>query len=104
MIIYIDENKKCHVSPSDGLRAFETELITDFFSGKCTAFIESCIYVPQNETYTRSDGKVFKGEMITPWKDSAILAAYQEQYESMLPEMEDMKNALVNELGVNVDG
>ena len=32
--------------------------------------------------------------MIAPWKDYAILAAYQEQYEAMRAEMEDMQAAL----------
>ena len=100
MIIYIDSDYKCHVSSAEGLREFDVP----FFDGKCKAFIEGYRYVPEGETWTRSDGVEFNGEMISPLKDYNILAAAQAQYEEMLPEMEDMRNALVNELGVNVNG
>ena len=46
MTIYIDNGNKCYAAPSDGLRAFETAMITEFFEGKCAAFIEGHIYVP----------------------------------------------------------
>lgn len=99
MKIYIDNDYKCHTAEADGLRAFEVP----FFDGKCKAFIEGYRYVPEGETWTRSDGVEFKGEMISPLKDYNILAAYQQQYEEMLAEQEDMQTAL-NTLGVNVNG
>lgn len=83
MVVYIDNENKCHAADADGLRAFETELINDFFEGKCAAFVEGYRYIPYGETWTREDGKVFHGEAISPWKNSTILAAYQEQYEAM---------------------
>ena len=99
MIAYIDSEYKCHTTAAEGRRAVET----DFFDNKCPAFIEGYRYIPEGETWTRSDGTVFGGEMIAPWKDSSILAAYQEQYEAMLEEQEDMRTALET-LGVTVDG
>jgi len=99
MTIYIDVDYKCHASNDGTMRNFEVS----FFDGKCKAFIEGYRYVPEGETWTRSDGVEFKGEMIAPWKNSAILEAYQEQYEEMLAEQADMQTALET-LGVNVNG
>lgn len=106
MVIYIDSDNKCYATSAEGLRAFETELINDFFKGKCAAFIEGYRYIPYGESWTRSDGKVFHGEAISPWKNSVVLMAYQEQYEAMLAELEAAKADLADaddalaELGV----
>jgi hypothetical protein len=99
MKIYIDADCLCHSSPAEGLREFD---VPDF-GGKCAALIEGYRYVPLGETWTRSDGIEFIGEMIAPFVDSRILEAYQQQYEAMLPEMTDMQTALET-LGVTVDG
>lgn len=90
MIIYIDSDCRCHTSPGPGLTAHEVPQ----FDGKCAAVIEGYSYVPAGETWTRSDGVVFHGEMIAPFEDSRILAAYQAQYEADLAEQEDMQSAL----------
>ena len=90
MIIHIDNDYKCHVAEADGTRAYDVP----YFGNKCAAYIEGYRYVPEGESWAREDGEVFNGEMIAPWKDSKILNAYQEQYEAMLPELEDMKAAL----------
>ena len=99
MIIYIDDNYKCHTEPAEGLRAFELP----FFEGKCQRFVEGYRYVPEGESWHREDGEVFSGEMIAPHEDYSFLAAVQEQYELMQAEMQDMQTAL-NTLGVTVDG
>lgn len=65
MKIYIDSDFKCHISNADG-RYREVE--SEFFDGKCDAFVESYRFVPAGEAWTRSDGAVFSGEMITLWK------------------------------------
>ena len=75
--IYIDSDFKCHVT-DDGTLA---TVGTDFFDGKCDTFIEGYRFVPAGEVWTRPDGKVFKGEMIAPWKPYSDLAAAQQQYE-----------------------
>ena len=92
MTIYIDSDYKCYTSEADGRRAVET----NFFDGKCAEWIESYRFVPDGETWMRSDGEVFKGEMITPWKDlieaytaqTAYLERQNAQYEAALTEIE----------------
>ena len=98
MKIFIDSDCKCHTSNNGTMIAVETA----FFDGKCKAFVEGYRLVPVGETWTREDGEVFEGEMITPFKDYNILRAYQEQYEAMLEELQDADNALAI-LGVTVD-
>lgn len=83
MKIYIDADCLCHSSPAEGLREFDVP----FFEGKCAAYIEGTRYVPPGETWTRPDGEVFKGEMISPCIASRVREAYQAQYEAMLAEM-----------------
>ena len=100
MIIYVDTELKCHAESGEGLRAFDVP----FFDGKCKAFIEGYIYVSAEEKWADEEGREFEGKMIIPWKNYGELAAAQAQYEEMLEEIEDMRNALVNELGVNPNG
>lgn len=90
MKIYIDSDYRCHTADDGTCRAVETAA----FDGKCAAFIEGYRYIPAGASWTRSDGVSFNGEAISPWKEYRILEAYQEQYEAMLPEMQDMKAAL----------
>lgn len=78
--IYIDSKFKCHVS-NDGTM---TTVETNFFDGKCDAYVEGYRFVPNGETWTRSDGEVFHGEMIAPWKDYAELDNAQREYERQL--------------------
>lgn len=77
--VYYDSDYHCHTADGGGMTAVET----DMFDGKCDAYIEGYRYVPAGQSWTREDGTAFSGEMITPWRDSAVLAAYQEQYEAM---------------------
>ena len=92
MTIYIDSDYKCYVSAAEGRRAIET----GFFDGKCEEWIESYRFVPEGETWTREDEEVFKGEMVTPWKDlseayaaqTAYLERQNAQYEAALAEIE----------------
>ena len=92
MTIYIDSDYKCYVSAAEGRRTIET----NEFDGKCPEWIESFRFVPADETWTREDGEVFKGEMVTPWKDlsnayaaqAAYVTAQNAQYEVALSEIE----------------
>lgn len=78
MKTYIDNECKCHTANQDGnFREFDIE----FFNGKCQTFIEGHRYCPNGECYTRDDGEVFYGEMITPWKSYDELDAAQREYE-----------------------
>lgn len=80
--IYIDSDFKCHTADDGTMTAVET----DFFDGKCNDFIEGYRFVPAGESWVRSDGVVFRGEMIAPWKDYRELAAAQAQYELYMAE------------------
>jgi hypothetical protein len=71
--IYIDSDNKCHVTNDGTMTAVE---VRDFFDGKCDAFVEGyCCEVGET------------GTAIYPWRDSAILEAYQEQYETTNAEL-----------------
>lgn len=94
--IYMDSEFKCHTANDGTMTAVET----DFFDGKCDAFIEGYIFVPPGETWTRSDGVVFQGEMVAPWQDYGKLDAAQRQYEQ--EQLADMRKAL-EILGVKLD-
>lgn len=91
--IYIDSEFKCHIFDDGTMTAVET----DFFDGKCDAFVEGYRFVPSGESWTRSDGVVFHGEMIAPWKPYQELDAAQRNYERQ--QMADMENALAILLG-----
>lgn len=100
MTIYIDNDYKCYVSAADGRRAIET----DAFDGKCPEWIESFRFVPAGETWVQDNGVMFRGEMVTPWKDlgevyvaqSEYLSGQNTQYEATLSEIETA-------LGVNAE-
>ena len=99
MIIYIDKDLKCHTSPGDGLDAVET----DFFDGKCDAYIEGYRFVPAGAVWTRSDGAVFHGEMIAPWKPWSELDDAQRDYErQLISEYEQAMSEIEAALGVSV--
>lgn len=87
MKIFIDSDFKCHTSNPDGVfREFETSNArgVDFFKNKCKTFIEGHLYIPGDEIWVRSDGEMFEGEMVTPWKPADELDAAQRKYEKQL--------------------
>ena len=75
--IYIDSEFKCHVTSGEGLTPIET----DVFDGKCNIYIQGYRFIPAGQTWTRADGVVFTGEMITPWKPWTELDVVQREYE-----------------------
>lgn len=91
--IYLDSEFKCHVSNDGTMVSVET----DWFDGKCDAFIEGYRFVPEGESWMREYGVVFTGEMVAPWKPYDELDAAQRQYER--EQMADMENALAILLG-----
>ncbi len=94
--IYLDSDFKCHAKDIGSQMSVET----DYFDGKCDTYIEGYRYVPVGETWTRPDGVVFEGEMISPWKDYAELENAQRAYEQQ--GAADMQAALAL-LGVTVN-
>lgn len=77
MIIYIDTYYKCHVTNDGTMTAVET----DFFDGKCDAYVEGYRYIPHGFTWNGPDGTVFTGEMVAPWKPLGELDIFQRAYE-----------------------
>ena len=75
--IYLDVDFKCHVSNDGTMTAVET----DVFDGKCDAFIQGYRFVPAGYIWTKTDGTIFSGEMLSPWKDFSELDAAQREYE-----------------------
>ena len=94
MKIYIDSDFKCH---ADNVNGDFRKIETNFFNGKCDAFIEGYRFVPAGETWVREDGEIFAGEMIVPWKNYNELDAAQRQYER--EKLADAENALAILLG-----
>lgn len=88
MIVYIDQNFKCHLTDDGTMTAVET----DFFDGKCAAYIDGYRFVPAGAEWTRSDGVVFRGEMIAPWKPWQELDAAQRECERQ--QLADYEKAL----------
>ncbi len=92
MTVYLDLDYKCHVANEGNLLAYET----DFFDGKCKAYIEGFRCVPAGHEWTREDGKVFKpqGDMISPCRDLALLEEFQAQYEVQQKTINEYEAAL----------
>lgn len=95
MIIYIDTDYKCHTAHSTGLTAVETTA----FDGKCATYIEGYRFVPSGSTWVRSDGAIFHGEMVAPWKpwdelDAAQREHEREQYETLSAQNAEYEAAL----------
>ena len=103
--IYIDSSFKCHTSTAEGL----TQIETDAFDGKCDTYVEGYRFIPGGQTWTRTDGMMFTGEMIAPWKPWAELDAVQREYEREQYQMVVAQNAeyesalseIETDLGVN---
>lgn len=81
MKVYIDSEFKCYTSnPDENFKEIET----DFFDNKCDTFIEGYRFIPSGESWKRSDGIIFHGEMIAPWKPYNELDTVQREYERQL--------------------
>ena len=104
MIIYLDSDFRCHLEDDGGMRPVET----DFFDGRCAAFIEGYRLVPEGESWTRADGAVFRGYMIAPAEDYSALAKAQAQHEkdeaSHLEELGALIEEIYNEDVDMIDG
>lgn len=74
MTIYIDNDYKCHVTDDGTRRVFDVP----FFDGKCAEFIEGYRFVPIGETWIRSDGQMFTGEMIASFREYSHIAEIQD--------------------------
>lgn len=75
--VYLDSDFKCSLRDDGATASVET----DFFDGKCDAYIEGYRFIPSGQTWSREDGAVFQGEMIAPWKPWQELDGAQREYE-----------------------
>lgn len=88
--IYVDAEFKCHVSNNEDNSLIAIE--TDYFDGKCDAFIQGYRFIPSGESWVRYDGIVFYGEMIAPWMSYLELDNVQQKYEEQL--LADFESAI----------
>ena len=78
--IYLNKDFQCSVTEkSDTVQSIET----DFFDGKCNAYVEGYRFILEGQQWTREDGIVFAGEMIAPFKDYTQLEMVQKLYEQL---------------------
>ena len=101
--IYLNDDFQCSVTEKeDTVQSVETEL----FDGKCNAWIEGYRFVPAGQTWTRSDGVVFTGEMIAPFKDYTYLEMVQSLYDQLAADITDTQLAVAElcESGVAMNG
>lgn len=89
MIVYIDTDFKCYANPAENL----TEVESDFFNGKCASLIECYRFIPEGSTWTREDGAVFSGEMISPYKDIRVAQFEQQAYENFMANINEYISA-----------
>lgn len=84
MKIYVKPDTfECYTTNPDGTLL---EYNTPIFDGKCATFIEGYRCVPHGYSWTRSDGEIFTGEMVIPWKSYDELDEAQREYERQLYE------------------
>ena len=102
MTIYLDSEYRCHLT-NDGTRR---PVETDAFNGKCAAYIEGYRYIPDGESWTRSDGAVFNGLMVAPAKaydrimvDVAIGYLDDDEAESVTMLFEDWQTGVAYAVG-----
>ena len=88
--IFLDSEFRCHLQGGGTMQAVQT----DYFDGKCRAFVEGYRLVPVGQQWTREDGMVFRGEMTAPAEDYRALSKAQAQYEADMAAVSDMVEAL----------
>ena len=65
MIVFLDDQFMAHAQQNENGTFTPWTDTGGFFTGKCDAFIEGFRVVPEGESWTRSDGAVFSGLMIS---------------------------------------
>ena len=100
--IYLNAAFECSTTErADTVQSIET----DFFDGKCNAFIEGYRFVPEGQSWTRDDGVTFNGEMIAPFKDYTYLEMVQTAFDELAGQITDTQLAIAelyeNEVAAN---
>jgi len=92
MIVYIDNEYKCHVENDGLMRELD---VPDIFDNKCKSFIEGYRVKPDGEVWIREDGRIFEdGTMISPWVDYDLLLTAQAEYEQQQKTIREYESAL----------
>ncbi|MBR4035932.1 MAG: hypothetical protein IKJ05_04280 [Oscillospiraceae bacterium] len=101
--IYLNKEFQCFTQQTDDT---VMNIETAYFDGKCNAYIEGYRFVPAGCRWTREDGNVFYGEMVSPFKDSTYLEMVQSVYEQLASEITDtqLTVAQLYESGVAANG
>lgn len=98
MKVYLDNDFMVHAESAEGY----IEAEDSFFDYICPEIFGCYRFIPEGYSWTRNDGKVFHGKAICLVNPSDEATRKQREFEKEL--LDDMRNALVNELGVRVDG
>lgn len=98
MIVYIDNDYKCHVLQEEGM----IEVDIPFFDNKCNKFIEGHRHIPEGKIWMREDGIEFQGGMTVPWKDIHQYDDEQLAYEyNLLSQYEEALSSIEQALEVS---
>lgn len=84
MIIYLDNDYKCHIDDDGSMQAVETTA----FDGKCKTYIEGFRFIPNGQHWVNDEGETIYGETCFPFKNYEMLKTAQEAY--------DEANSLLN--------
>lgn len=90
-MVYIDANTfKCYTTQDEeGNRIPDNEPL---FDGKCQAFIEGYCCIPDGYSLKNSNGTIYTGRTVYPWKPYDELDNAQREYERKL--LEEYESAL----------
>ena len=92
MTYYLDDDCRVHTDPGEGRTPWEDA--DGVFDGKCKAYAEGFRVIPEGRSWTREDGTVFNGFMLSPLTEVRVLNAVQAEFELAQAEMDDMRSAL----------
>ena len=76
-MIYLDAQFQAYAEQDEETTRTPWDDADGFFAGKCDVFIEGYRVIPEGETWTRADGVIFTGPMISPIVNPIILQSVQ---------------------------
>ena len=82
-MIYLDENYKAHTAQDAESTRTPWVDTNGIFIGKCNAFIEGYRVIPEGTAWTRADGEIFHGLMISPILNPFYLQTLQAEADQL---------------------